>query len=189
MIIPAGLPVLLAQAAGLLSPVIFLSRNIGGFVADVTIEEIHDDQLVITRIPVEQGAAITDHAYKEPPRVLIRAGWSNSSLQAGGDPNYIQQVYNDLIAFQAGRVPFEIITGKRFYTDMLMAHVHTTTDQKTEQSLIVGIECQNIILVSTQSVQLDPSAMKNPENNAGPTERGPVNAQSSTRDFTSDFSL
>lgn len=38
--------------------------NIGPITTHVTIEENHVDDLVITKHPVEQGATITDHAFK-----------------------------------------------------------------------------------------------------------------------------
>jgi hypothetical protein len=53
-------------------------RQIGDFVAMVTIEEEHHDTLRITQHPVERGASITDHAYKEPAQLIVTAAWSNS---------------------------------------------------------------------------------------------------------------
>lgn len=47
-------------------------------IAQVTIEEIHHDEMEITDHPVERGAAIGDHAYKRPAEVVIRCAWSNS---------------------------------------------------------------------------------------------------------------
>lgn len=46
--------------------------------AQITVEEIHHDELEITEHPVEQGAAIADHAFKRPAEVVIRCAWSNS---------------------------------------------------------------------------------------------------------------
>lgn len=51
--------------------------------AQVTIEEIHQDELEITDHPVESGALISDHAFKHPAEVTIRMGWSNSSSSSG----------------------------------------------------------------------------------------------------------
>lgn len=51
------------------------------FIAQATLEEVHNDELEITDHPVEQGAAITDHAFKRPAEVVIRCGWSNSPQQ------------------------------------------------------------------------------------------------------------
>ena len=89
-------------------------RIIGSIVAQVTIEEEHHDKLIITNHPVEQGAMISDHAYKMPAMLTIRAGWSNSGLQSAISNltslfnsvaantndlslNYAQTVYNQLL--------------------------------------------------------------------------------------------
>jgi hypothetical protein len=47
-------------------------------IAQATVEEHHNDELEITDHPVEQGAMISDHAYKRPAEVTLRLGWSNS---------------------------------------------------------------------------------------------------------------
>lgn len=52
--------------------------SIESIVAQATVEERHDDELEMTDQPVEQGAAITDHAYVRPSQLIIVCGWSNS---------------------------------------------------------------------------------------------------------------
>ena len=52
-------------------------------VAQATIEEHHMDELEITDHPVEQGAMITDHAFKRPAEVTLKLGWSNSPTTRG----------------------------------------------------------------------------------------------------------
>lgn len=158
-LIPPGIAVDLASALNLINPVLILQRNIGGFVADATVEETHVDRLTKTRHPVEQGAAITDHAYLEPAVVAIRAGWSNSSEAADGDPNYITDTYNDFLALQASRQPFDIITGKRSYSDMLITRLQTRTDERNAEVLALEIECEQTIMVSTQTVQVPGSTV------------------------------
>jgi hypothetical protein len=49
-------------------------RSLGGLYPDVVVEESHDDALEITEHPVEQGASISDHAFKKPQTVTIRGG-------------------------------------------------------------------------------------------------------------------
>jgi hypothetical protein len=181
-LIPAGLPLAVAAAESLLGPVLILPRNIAGFVADVTIEEIHRDRLAITRHPVEQGAAITDHSYKEPAEVTIRCGFSNSSLAALGNPNYVQSIYQQFLALQAGRTVFDILTGKRAYTNMLLAMLQVTTDEKSENALMMVAECHEIIIAQTQVVTVgSTSNMANPQlngavQNTGSNALGPANA-------------
>ena len=178
---PTGFTLLQAAAINLLNPVFFLPRNIGGFVADVTLEEQHSDELVITEHPVEQGAAITDHAFKKPSTVVIRAGYSNSSIQANGNPNYVQEVYDDFLVLQASRVPFDIVTGKRIYTNMLIDRLACTTDEKTEYALFLSVSCREIIIANTQVVTVPPaSAQTSPEITNATQNRGQLSPQPAT---------
>jgi hypothetical protein len=175
---PIGLTLLQAAVLDLLNPVFFLPRNIGGFVADVTMEEQHSDELVITEHPVEQGAAITDHAFKKPSTLVVRVGYSNSSRQANGNPNYVQDVYDDFLALQASRVPFDIVTGKRIYQNMLIERLSCTTDEKTEYALFLSVNCREIIIANTQVVTVPPaSAQTSPEVTNGTQNLGQLNPQ------------
>lgn len=173
-LLPIGISIAAAAALDLINPVLFLQRNIGGFVADVTVEEIHDDELGITRQPVEQGAAITDHAYKEPSSVMIKTGWSNSSPQAGGDPNFVNDIYAQFLDLQLSRQPFDIVTGKRNYSSMLIRRLRARTDETTEDALMMECECYQIILVNTQTVSVPAANMASPESTAGTVNRGTV---------------
>lgn len=165
-------------------PVLFSPRNISGFVADVTIEEQHVDRLVVTEHPVEQGASITDHAYKHPARLTIRAGWSNSSPPALGNPFYIQTIYQSFIALQASRQVFDIVTGKRSYTNMLIETLIETTDKEHENAMMLVLECKEIIMVNTQTVTVPPAAnMANPQINQATNQVGTGNAVTNPSTF------
>lgn len=172
-LIPTGTTVLSALVSGLISAVLFLPRNIAGFVADVTIEEDHTDELEITSFPVEQGASITDHSFKLPARVRILCGYSNSSFAALGDPNYVRAVYDQFLRLQASREPFTIFTGKRVYQNMLIQRLHTKSDKDNENILMLDVECREVQLVSTQITTVPPaSSMKDPQNNAATANNG-----------------
>lgn len=167
----------LVDTAAELVTILVNPRNIGGFVANVTIEEQHVDRLRITEHPVEQGAAITDHAYKMPAQLTIRAGWSNSSIQALGNPFYVQELYASFLALQASRQPFDIITGKRAYSNMLIETLMETTDAAHENAMVLVVECREIIIVTTQTVSVPPAAnMANPSSNAATQNVGTVSA-------------
>lgn len=116
--------------------------------ADITVEEEHHDELVITEHPVEQGAAISDHAYKRPSEVIIRAGWSSSSGRARS-ASYAADVRAQLLALQRSRLPFDLYTGKQSYSQMLIASLTTETTENSEWSLLATIVCRQILLVKT----------------------------------------
>lgn len=143
--------------------------KIGTVEIQATLEEIYTDTVQTTEHPVQLGAAITDHAYKRPAEVVIRCGWSNSTLDAllgnakfaqfDGEmsaSDYVSGVYSQLLALQNARVRFDITTSKRHYTDMLITGLQVTTDQATSNVLMVTATCRQIIIVNTQATTLPP---------------------------------
>lgn len=179
------------------------ARSIGPISIQCTLEEDHYDESTITRHPVEQGAQVSDHAFDEPAEVTIRAGWSNSGLQSiitdvsdaidflssavlDASPstaafNYADQVYQQLLTLKQSRIPFQIITGKRTYNNMLIRSLAVTTNEKTENALFVTVRCQQIIIVQTQVVPFpDANSQANPQNNAPVSNMGSQNLSPAT---------
>ena len=115
------------------------ARSIGPFSTQVTIEEHGIDELMITDHPVAQNAAITDHSYNRPPEVVIRCGFSNSSLAS-----LVTDVAGILNLFVNGSV------GPLNYKNMLMKSIAVETDKETENVLMVTCHCRGVILVQTQ---------------------------------------
>lgn len=179
------------------------------FIPDATIEEVHNDELEITDHPVEQGASISDHAFKRPPDVVITAGWSDSPnnsgplnqlLGAAANSNGVirdivaaaelvggvvsllgsgpgaspsQKAYWQLLDMQTNRFLFTVYTGKRTYRNMIVKALAATTDQKTENSLIIRITCRQILMAATQTVTVpDSSVMANPAQNGATQNAG-----------------
>jgi hypothetical protein len=132
--------------------------------AEVTVSEDHEDDLVITQHPVEYGAAITDHAYKQPSQLRLRVGWSASYV---GD---VRKVYEDILYLQEARRPFKITTGKRDYDNMLIASIRTQTNSTLEYTFLADITFQQILLVSTQTI----SGAQNAANHAEPAKTQPT---------------
>lgn len=183
--LPIGLSIGQLAALNLVKLILIRPRSIGPFVAYCAVEEIHTDELEITHHPVEIGAAVADHAFKRPASVSIKTGWSNASfqaltsggvdgfLQAIGNPSFIQDTYQKFLALQASRQPFDITTGKRQYSNMLINRLSVTTDQHTENILLMTVDCREVIMVSTQTVTVpDASKMKDPASNAPTTDAG-----------------
>lgn len=152
---------------------VLTQRNIGGLIAQVTVSEEHQDELEITQHPVETGAAITDHSFKRPAVVTVRAGWSNSNP----DGTDVKDVYQKFLDLQASRQPISVVTGKRSYANMLIRAVTMTTDETSENALIVTAICQEIILVSTSTVTVAANDVQaNAASTGGVTSRGTVQA-------------
>jgi len=138
-------------------------RMIGTIIPDVTIEEVHHDELVITDHPVEIGSTISDHAFMRPVEVQMRVGWSDSTEQSVG---FVQRVYEELRILQGSREPFNVSTGKRSYKNMLIASLAITTDKQSEFALSCVAGIREVIITSTSggsglasnSAQSDPAA-------------------------------
>ena len=135
-------------------------RAIGPFTATITLEELAEDELEITQHPVQQGAAITDHAFKKPATVNITVQWGEN----------LAETYAKLLALQASREPFDVITGKRAYKNMLMTALRQTTSAQTETILYISMRLQEIFIASVEVVTVpERSKQKNPEK-TGATE-------------------
>lgn len=161
-------------------------RRIGGFQADVTVEEQHADTLTITDHPVERGAAITDHTYNNPNQLTVVAGWTNSRLDAFLDQSRVQRVYEQLLALQGSAEPFEVVTGKRIYRNMVIQSLATTTTKDTENALIVTATMREIIIVKTQSTTVPPSQVqKQPQQTQEVSESGTKQLSTTAKPNTS----
>lgn len=169
-------------------------RKLGSIIPNVVIEEVHSDTLTITEHPVEQGAPITDHAFKNPAELTMRIGWSASSLaldsvvtsvvdsvKAGKltTPKIksVRDIYEDLLKLQDSRQPFDVSTGKRLYKDMLIKALGTTTDLSSENSLIVNVVLRQVIIVQTKAAKLKPETQRKPGLTAPAVERGTIQSQ------------
>ena len=176
-----------------------LTSGLGGYVA---VLEEHRDELEITSHPVEQGAVISDHAYKTPASLTTQIGWTTSSALASGLPSFlgfsplnipfaggliadagtlingnnsfIRKLYAQLLALQAQRVLFTVYTGKRVYRNMLPRTISTRTTAETENALILVIQWQEINIARVQVVNapINPTAQAKPEDTASPEQSG-----------------
>lgn len=160
----------LATASSLQDVFVKPYRVLGLIVPDCTIDERHSDRMVVTEHPVEQGAAISDHAYKLPEEVVLRYGWSDST---GGYENYSVFAYEQLLALQNKREPFDIYTGKRLYQSMLITSIDVTTDAANEHATIATIVCRRVIIVAT-SITNVPAPAASQSKNVTPTESKPT---------------
>ncbi|APM34590.1 TPA: phage baseplate protein [Klebsiella michiganensis] len=139
------------------------SRRIGLIVPSVVISEKHNDTLEITEHPVEVGAAISDHAYRRPSEVVMQVGFSGGGslldfldttsfgLSVGLSP---KETYQELLDLQNSRVPFDVVTGKRIYSNMLIRALEVTTDRTSENVLSAVLTLREVIITSTTTTQV-----------------------------------
>jgi hypothetical protein len=142
------------------------TRSFGGISGYVTISESTTDALEITQHPVQQGAAVSDHAFKKPVSFSIQMQFTDNLSQSLSD------IYQSLLTLQSSRTPFECFTPKRSYPNMLLATLGQTTDKKTENVLSINASFQEVIIVPVSTANLLPSQLKTPSVNSGVQDVG-----------------
>ena len=138
-------------------------RSIGPFNATVTLEETASDDLEITQHPVQQGATITDHAYLKPATLSIKI-----MFNAADAP--LAETYAKLRQLQASREPFDVVTGKRAYKNMLFKSLGQTNDAQTENVLSISAELQEIFIVQVETTTVPPRKQQANPGKTGATE-------------------
>lgn len=154
-------------------------------IPDVIISEMHADTVTVTRHPVDTGASIADHAYREPAHLVCEFGWSDSSalltsaiaaVTSGFTKGLvtIQEIYSDLRQMMEDRELLTVSTGKRQYQNMLITGMKTTTTVDTEACLIVEITLDEVMLVEVQTKQLAEINQAQPSRTAEQVDFGRV---------------
>lgn len=123
-------------------------RQIGQINVNVVMSESTTDTLTITKQPVQQGASITDHSFKEPTQMTMVVYFRDNLVVS------LSKIYQDLQDLQNSRTPFDIITPKRIYRSMLMSTLSNYTDGKTENVLSITMSFQEVIIVKVSTTQV-----------------------------------
>lgn len=130
-------------------------RQFADIEVQVVLSEITNDVLTITKQPVQQGASITDHAFKEPTTLTMQLRFQDNIFVS------LSKIYQDLLDLQRSRTPMEVVTLKRIYKNMLISALGLTTDRQTENCLAISITFQEIIIVSVATI-IPRAVQKNP---------------------------
>ncbi|WP_406858487.1 phage baseplate protein [Alsobacter sp. KACC 23698] len=153
---------------------ILLSRSIGGVFVDVVISEEHTSEMEIAEHPVEQGAKISDHAWRTPRKLRLESVVDSSRAVAS---------FNALLALQATAEPFSIVTGLTVYSNMLIKSLVATRDKEKARVLFFTADLQEVIIVNTaessgQSGGQGSGSETSEDGAQGTTSRGQVQARS-----------
>jgi len=132
------------------------ARQFADITGFVTLNESATDVLEITQQPVQQGASISDHAFKKPTAFSATYLFKNNLVTSLAD------IYSSLLELQTSRIPFDIITPKRIYKNMLLQSLGQTTDKRTEDCLSISAGFQEVIIVNVSTTQVPRSQQKTP---------------------------
>lgn len=82
-----------------------------------------------------------------------------SGFGIGASPQ-VNEVYAFLLGLHASKTLFDLYTGKRQYTNMMIQDLDTETDYTSENAMVVTIHCKQIIIARTQIISFGTDAQK-----------------------------
>jgi hypothetical protein len=155
-----------------------IHTNIAGYFFDAVFKTDHTDKLQITEHPVETGASVTDHSFKEPRALSMEIGMSDvcSSFingQFAQKSSRSVSAYEILKQLQANRVPLRVYTRLSVYDNMLIETITSPDDYKTISGLRATVGFREVIVAVTNTVILPNRTSANPQK-TGSTNQGTV---------------
>jgi hypothetical protein len=139
-------------------------------IADTVVVEEHEDEMITTDQPVEQGSLITDHAYKMPALLNLEYIWSAGSDQNPNDSDvFLKTLYQTFLNLEAEATLFKVYTGKRVYFNMLIISLGTVSDPQTENILRLRVSMREIIIATTQLTLLSSASTQAVPQKTAPT--------------------
>lgn len=161
---------------GKLADVLLRPRtSIGYIIPQVFIGSEGRDELTITDHPIETGAPVSDHAYKQPATLNMTVGWGAGGLLVdfSGTTNSVDDAYAALLDLQKLREPFTVTTSKRIYQNMMIASLGCTTNKETQNVIIIDVGLREVLIVDTQATTLPPKPNQaEPQKTAAPDTEG-----------------
>jgi hypothetical protein len=158
-------------------------RKIGDIKVQVVINENATDTLTVTKQPVQQGASIADHAYKEPVGFSCTLFFQDNP----GLSQSLSSIYKSFFDLQASLVPFTIVTPKRIYYNMMMTTLTQTTDKNTENVLALSLAFQEVIIVSVTTTTVPRTKQKNAGSTGATQAAGKKSALASLKEGIGAF--
>jgi len=149
-----------------------------------------------TTHPVEDGSTIADHVIRKPPKVSFVTTWTprpidDTYLPQGNDRGL--EAFQILSATLQSRQPIQIITDGQNYENMVLQSVTMPRAFEDGDGRTITIECQQIQIVSGQTVKIRVSKAggfkgkaKRKRTNVTLT-RGQAAAEAAASLFTGDF--
>lgn len=141
--------------------------KIGAVSIDASVREVHDSDCTATDNPVEEGADVTDHVTIEPKRLSIEGVITDTPISFGvvsavegavrtvgrlfGMGTRSKNAYDKLVALQATRKPFTVVTGLKVYKNMILEKLSVPRTCDTGNSIHFTANMKEIIIARSQT--------------------------------------
>ena len=168
-------------------------KSIGGIELDAVLSETHNNEIRLTKNPIELGADITDHAIIEPKRINIVAQVSDSPLGTAALGQIVDLVtglfgtatsenitrsnaaYNAMVQLMEQREPIDVQTKLKLYENMIITSLSTSQDKDSSRIVLMTINLEEVIITESQIVKLDSTQLEDgatQEQGTSPEKRG-----------------
>jgi hypothetical protein len=149
-------------------------KSLAGVELDAVISETHNNNISLTKNPVELGTDITDHAIIEPKKISIVAQVSDTPLGTAALGEIVDSVtgffgtstsqnltrstaaYNAIKEIVEQREPIEVQTKLVLYTNMLITSLNITQDKDSSRVALMNITLEEVLITSSEIIQFDP---------------------------------
>lgn len=160
-----------------LSQISFFSQSakIGTIQTGIVVSERTENSMTITAHPIQIGAPVTDHAFKNPVEVHLTAEWGQPGVldYLTADIKTPNDIWNDLLVLQASANPFYYIPSQGvFLRNMLIKSLSRLTDKETYNILAINAVLYQPIFVDIAPVAMQATNQANPSKTAPPTSTG-----------------
>ena len=130
---------------------VLVRSNVGGLFFDGIMSTETEEQLTITSHPVQSGANISDHAYREPTRITIESVMSDAlgSRVPGQFNSFFEKsvtAYRRLLDLQRSRIPVSVQTRLGAYQHMLIESISAPDDVSTRDGLRCTIALREVLV-------------------------------------------
>lgn len=128
------------------------------YVFDATIRIEHHQEVHKTDHPVQTGAAISDHAYAQPSRVVLEIGMSDAveAYRAGMWPTdgngKSSSAYETILALQLARTLVSLTTRLHNYPSMLITNIQADDTNETWSGLRAVITFEEVFFATVTGV-------------------------------------
>jgi hypothetical protein len=130
---------------------VLVKSNVGGLFFDGIMSSETEEQLTITSHPVQSGANISDHAYREPTRITMDIMMSDAlGCRVPGQFNSFFEksvtAYRRLLDLQRSRIPVSVHTRLGTYQNMLIETISAPDDVSTRDGLRCTVTLREVLV-------------------------------------------
>ena len=145
--------------------------NINGYVFDAYLRMETQESLTITENPVETGASVTDHAFKNPKIFTFDIGMTDTAqgkiFGQFGFLNRSVNAYQLLSEWLSQREPLTLNGKYGFYENILVSDLKAHDDHTSYYGMRATVILKEIIVTSTQIVKVSSASFYTKNTNRG----------------------